>query len=139
MTAHSTTSATALPTTGRPALLRFALRLDAAITAANGIAYLALCWLLDGWLGVPAAFLAAVGFSLLAFAAFVGRLSTRPSPGRVAVAAVIAANVVWALDSVLLLAVDGFGPTLAGQLVVAVQAAGVAGLAALQYAGLRRA
>jgi hypothetical protein len=88
---------------------------------------------------VPAAFLAAVGAFLLAFAAFVGRLSTRPSPGRVAVTAVIAANLLWALDSVLLLAVDGFEATLAGQLVVAVQAAGVAGLAALQYAGLRRA
>ena len=139
MTAHSTTSATALSAAGRPALLRFALRLDAAITAANGVAYLALFWLLDGWLGVPAAFLAAVGAFLLAFAAFVGRLSTRPSPGRLAVTAVIAANVLWALDSVLLLVVDGFGPTLAGQLVVAAQAVGVAGLAALQYAGLRRA
>ena len=139
MTAHSTTPAAALPATGRLALLRFALRLDAAITAANGVTYLALCRLLDGWLGVPSAFLAAVGVFLLAFAAFVGRLSTRPSPHRVAVAAVIAANVLWALDSVLLLAVDGFEPTLAGQVVVAVQAAGVAGLAALQYAGLRRA
>ena len=139
MTAHSTTRATALPTTGRPALLRFALRLDAAVTAANGVAYLGLCWLLDGWLGVPTAFLAAVGAFLLAFAAFVGRLSARPSPNRVAVSAVVAANVLWALASVLLLAVDGFGPTVAGQVVVAVQAAGVAGLAALQYAGLRRA
>jgi hypothetical protein len=139
MTAHGTTQVTALPTTGRPALLRFALRLDAAVTAANGVAYLGLCWLLDGWLGVPAAFLAAAGAFLLAFAAFVGRLATRRSPSRLAVGAVIAANVVWALDSVLLLAVDGFGPTVAGQVVVAVQAAGVAGLAALQYAGLRRA
>jgi hypothetical protein len=139
MTAHSTTSATALPTTGRPALLRFALRLDAAITAANGAAYLALCWLLDGWLGVPAGFLAAVGVFLLGFAAFVGRLATRPSPHRVAVTAVIAANVLWALDSALLLAADWFSPTVAGQVVIALQAAGVAGLAALQYAGLRRA
>jgi len=135
MTAHTATTIT----TADAGLLRFALRLDAAITAANGVAYLALCWLLDGWLGVPTAFLAAVGAFLLAFAAFVGRLSARPSPNRVAVSAVIAANVLWALDSVLLLAVDGFGPTVAGQVVVAVQAAGVSGLAALQYAGLRRA
>jgi len=134
MTAHTATIPTA-----DAGLLRFALRLDAVITAVNGVAYLALCWLLDGWLGVPAAFLAAVGAFLLAFAAFVGRLSSRPAPGRVAVAAVIAANVLWALDSVLLLAVDGFGPTLAGQVVVALQAAGVTGLAALQYVGLRRA
>ena len=53
--------------------------------------------------------------------------------------AVIAANVLWALDSALLLAADWFTPTTAGQVVVALQAFGVAGLAALQYAGLRRA
>jgi hypothetical protein len=120
-------------------LLRFALRLDAAITAANGIAYLALFWLLDGWLGVPGAFLAGVGAFLLAFAGFVGRLAARASPHRGAVITVIAANVLWALDSALLLAADWFSPTTAGQIVIALQAAGVAGLAALQYAGLRRA
>ena len=53
--------------------------------------------------------------------------------------AVIAANVMWALDSALMLAADWFSPTVAGQVVIALQAAGVAGLAALQYAGLRRA
>ena len=134
MTAHTAT----IPTTGA-GLLRFALRLDAAVTAANGIAYLAGFWLLDSWLGVPGAFLAGVGAFLLAFAGFVGRLAAQASPHRGAVLAVIAANVLWALDSALLLAADWFSPTVAGQVVVALQAAGVAGLAALQYAGLRRA
>ena len=134
MTAH-----TATITTTDAGLLRFALRLDAAITAANGAAYLALCWLLDGRLGVPAAFLAGVGAFLVAFAAFVGRLAAQPSPARGAVVAVIGANVLWALDSALLLAADWLSPTGAGQVVIALQAAGVAGLAALQYAGLRRA
>jgi hypothetical protein len=101
--------------------------------------YLALCWLLDGWLGVPAAFLAGVGAFLVAFAAFVGRLAAQASPARGAVIAVIAANVMWALDSALMLVADWFSPTVAGQVVIALQAAGVAGLAALQYAGLRRA
>ena len=135
MTAHT---ATTIPA-ANGALLRFALRLDAAITAANGVAYLALCWLLDGALGVPAAFLAGVGAFLVVFAAFVGRLAAQASPARGAVIAVIAANVLWALDSALLLAAEWFSPTVAGQVVVALQAAGVAGLAALQYAGLRRA
>jgi hypothetical protein len=134
MTAHTATIHTA--DTG---LLRFALRLDAAVTAVNGIAYLALFRLLDGWLGVPGGFLAGVGAFLIAFAAFVGRLSAQPSPHRGAVIAVIAANVLWALDSALLLAADWFSPTAAGQVVIALQAVGVAGLAALQYAGLRRA
>ena len=48
MTAH-----TATITTTDAGLLRFALRLDAAITAANGAAYLALCWLLDGGSACP--------------------------------------------------------------------------------------
>ena len=134
MTAHTATIHTA-----DAGLLRFALRLDAAITAANGIAYLALCWLLEGRLGVPVGFLAAVGAFLLGFAAFVGRLGAHAEPHRGAVVAVIAANVLWALDSALLLAADWFSPTAAGQVVIALQAAGVAGLAALQYAGLRRA
>ena len=134
MTAHTATIHTA-----DAGLLRFALRLDAAVTAANGIAYLALFWLLDGWLGVPGAFLAGVGAFLIAFAAFVGRVSALAMPHRGAVGAVIAANALWALDSALLLAADWFTPTTVGQVVIALQAAGVAGLAALQYAGLRRA
>jgi hypothetical protein len=46
---------------------------------------------------------------------------------------------VCALASLLLPVVDGFSPTLAGQIAIAVLAAGVAGLAALEYSGLRRA
>ena len=135
----SVQSTTAAPTVVSQGLLRFALKLDAAVTAANGLAYLAAFWLLDGWLGLPAALLAGAGVFLLAFAVFVGRLATRPEMARAAVLGVIAVNAVWVADSVLMLAVDGFSPTLAGQVAVAVQAAGVAGLAALQAAGLRRA
>src|SRR3954469_1459438 len=135
MTAHT---ATTLPAT-RAGLLRFSLRLDAVVSAANAVAYLALFWLLDDWLGLPAAVLAAVGAFLLVFSAFVARLATHPSPPRAAVIALIAANVLWALDSALLLAADWFSPTAAGQAVIALRAAGVAGLAALQAAGLQRA
>ena len=122
-----------------PGLLRLALKLDAGVTAASGLAYLAGFALLDSFLGVPAALLIGVGAFLLVYAAFVGLLSTSERPNRTAVIAVIAANALWAIDSLLLLAVDGFSPDLAGQIVIAVQAVGVAGLAALQYAGLRRA
>ena len=135
MSVHST----AAPTVATHGLLRFALKLDAAVTAANALAYLGAFWLLDGWLGLPAGLLAGAGKFLLAFAAFVGRQAIRPELARGAIAGVIAVNAVWVVDSVLLLAVDGFSPTLAGQVVVAVQAAGVAGLAALQGVGMRRA
>jgi hypothetical protein len=134
-----TSAHTATIHTADAGLLHLALRLDAAVTAASGIAYVALFWLLDGWLGVPGALLAGVGAFLLAFAAFVGRLSAHASPPRSAVIAVIAANVIWALDSALLLAADWFTPAAAGQVLIALQAFGVAGLAALQYTGVRRA
>ena len=50
----------------------------------------------------------------------------------------IAANALWVVDSLLALALDWFTPTTAGQILIAVQAVLVAGLAALQYVGLRR-
>src|SRR5918998_277247 len=124
------TTLTAIHST-RSGLLKFALQLDAAVTAANAILYLAAFALLDGWLGVPVEL-------LLAFAAFVGRLAAQEQPARASVIGVIAVNVAWAIDSVLLLALDAFSPTLAGQLVIAAQAAGVAAPAALQVVGLRR-
>ena len=141
MTAHTTASATtrAVVAPAEDSLLRLALKGDAAITALNAVAYLGAFWLLDGWLGLPPALLIGVGAFLLAFAAFVGRLATRPAMARAAVAGVIGANALWVLDSVIAVAVDAWSPTLGGQIVIAVQAAGVAGLAALQYFGLRRA
>ena len=123
--------------TVRTDLLRFALRLDAAVTAVNAVAYLALFALLDGLLGVPAAVLIGAGAILLPFAAFVACIAAKPS--RAAVIGIIAVNVVWALDSFAVLAAGVWNPTVAGQVVIAVQAVGVLGLAALQAAGLRRA
>jgi hypothetical protein len=120
-------------------LLRFALFADGAVTGANGVVYLLGAPLLDGPLGLPAGLLAAVGVFLLIYDGLVLRLATRPAMPRAAVAAVIAANAVWVVDSVLALALDWFSPTTAGQLLIAVQAVGVAALATLQYAGLRRA
>ena len=55
---------------------------------------------------------------------------------RAAVVAVIAANALWVVDSLIALALDWFTPTTAGQVLIALQAVGVAGLAALQYVGL---
>jgi hypothetical protein len=53
--------------------------------------------------------------------------------------AVIAANALWAIDSLIALALDWFTPTTVGQVLIAVQAVLVAGLAALQYVGLKQA
>jgi hypothetical protein len=128
-----------LPTrAGAAWLLRLVLKADAAVTGANGVAYVAAAPLLDGWLGVPAGFLVAVGAFLVVYSGLVLRLATRPAVPRAGVVAVIAANALWAVVSLAFLALDALSPTTAGQVVVAVQAVGVAGFAALQYVALRR-
>jgi hypothetical protein len=130
------THALATPRPADGGLLRFALTLDGVVTGAMGVAFLAGAALLDGWLGLPASLLVAVGAFLAVYGVLVLRLATRPVRG--AVIAVIAANAVWAVDTLLALALDWHEPTVAGQLVIAVQAVGSAGFAALQYLGLRR-
>jgi hypothetical protein len=133
------TQTIATPRHATGGLLRFALTLDGVATGANGVLYLAGAPLLDGWLGLPAEMLMAVGAFLIAYAALVLRLATRPAMPRTAVVAVIAANTLWAIDSLLALALDWFTPTTAGQALIALQAVLVAGLAALQYVGLKQA
>jgi hypothetical protein len=135
MTAHTITSTT----TVESPLLRFALKADAVVTGANAAVYMAAAPLLDSWLGVPTGVLLAIGAFLAVYAGLVYRLATRAAMPRGAVAAVIATNVVWAVDSLIALGLDWFTPTVAGQVIIAVQAAGVLAFAALQYAGLRRA
>lgn len=132
------TEALATPRHATGSLLRFALTLDGVATGANGILYLAGAPLLDGWLGLPTGMLIAVGAALIVYGALVLRLATRPAMPRAAVAAVIAANALWVVDSLIALALDWFTPTTAGQILIAAQAVLVAGLAALQYVGLRR-
>ena len=119
-------------------LLRFALKADAGVTAANAVAYLAAFAVLDGWLGIPTGVLIAVGAFLAVYAGLVSRLAASATVPHAAVAAVIAANALWAVDSLIALGMDWFTPTTAGQVVIAVQAVGVAGLAAVQYLALRR-
>ena len=131
--------AIATPRHATGGLLRFALTLDGVATGANGVLYLAGAPLLDGWLGLPTEMLMAVGAFLIAYAALVLRLATRPAMPRVAVVAVIAANVLWAVVSLIALTLDWFSPTTVGQILIAVQAVLVAGLAALQYVGLKQA
>jgi hypothetical protein len=120
------------------ALLRLALTADAVASGANGLAYLASSALLDGWLGVPTGLLLALGPFLAVYGTLVLRVATLTPIPRAAAAAVIAGNAAWVAVSLLALALDWFSPTLAGEIVIAVQAIAVAALAAAQYAGLRR-
>ena len=121
----------------RGTLLRGALRLDALVTGANGIAYLAAAGVLDSLLGLPASLLRGAGAFLVLFAAAVWLVAARPAISHRAAGAVIAANAVWAIDSVVALAAGWWSPSTAGAVWIAMQAVVVAAFAGLQLTGLR--
>jgi hypothetical protein len=127
-----------LATLPREALVRLALKLDAVVTGANGAAYLALADVLDEPLGMPSGMLRAVGAFLLVFSLGVWLVATRQAVRPGAVAAVIAANLLWVVESLALVAFDWFSPATAGAVWVVLQALVVGGFAALQVRGLRR-
>ena len=119
-------------------LLRLALRLDAAVTGLNGAAYLAAAPLLDDVLGLSGGLLRGVGAFLLVYAAAVWLVGAGARISAAAVEAVVVANVLWAIGSVVAVA-TGFGsPTTVGVVWLVLQAVVVAAFAALQLAGLRR-
>ena len=120
---------TALP---RDAQLRLALKLDAVVTGANGAAYLALAGPLEDLLGVEASLLRPVGAFLLAFAAFVYVVATRPEVPRAGVTAVIEANVLWVIGSLAFVGIGVSSPEPAGSVWTVMQAVVVAGFAGLQ-------
>ena len=118
--------------------LRLALRLDAAVTGANGAAYLLAAPLLHDLLGVPSGTLRGLGAFLLLFAGGVALVAARPVVSPVATEAVIGANALWAVGSVAVVLAGGFALTGVGTAWVLLQAAVVGGFAALQLAALRR-
>jgi hypothetical protein len=130
---------TSIPiTTERTPLLRLALKLDAIMTGANGAAYLIAAGPLGDLLGLSPALLRGTGAFLVAFAAAVWLTATRRSISRPAVYAIVAANAIWAVDSIVA-AIAGWGtPDTAGTVWIVLQAIVVAGFAELQLAGLKR-
>jgi len=119
--------------TARPSLLRDVMRLDAAVTGANGVAYLALAGPLEDLLGLSAPLLRGVGAFLVVFALFVAVLGTRVP------LAVIGANIAWAAGSIVA-AIAGWGsPETVGTVWIVLQAITVGAFAELGLLGLRRA
>jgi hypothetical protein len=122
----------------REALLRLALKLDAAVTGANGVIYLAAASPLEDLLGIDPALMRAVGGFLVLFAVAVWVVATRPRVPRAGVLAVIDANAIWAIGSVVFAIAAVSSPTTVGSVWIVVQALVVAGFAALQGYALRR-
>ena len=135
----STAAGNAARSHTRPdATLRLALRLDAVVTGANGAAYLLAAPVLDDLLGLSPGLLRGVGVFLMAYAVAVWLVgSRRPLPIRAAWA-VVDLNVLWSIGSVVAVLTGTFATTTAGDVWLVLQAAVVAGFAALQVTGLRR-
>ena len=123
--------------------LRLSLLGDAAASGATGLLLAAAAGPLGGLLGLPAPLLQAAGLVLLPYALLVAWLGTRAAPSRNALRAVIATNLLWVADSLLLLLLGhplaGLAPTGLGIAFVLAQAAVVLGFAAAQGVALRRA
>ncbi len=118
------------------ALLSTVLKIDAAVTGVNGLAYLVAADLLEAPLGLSPALLRPLGASLLVFAGMVRHVATRRPIRPKSVGLVIAVNVLWVVDTLAAVAAGWLTPTTAGALWAVAQAAVVAGFAALQYRAL---
>ena len=116
-------------------MLRNALLIDGLLSGFTGL----LLVLAAGWLGafleLPRLLLLVAGSALLPFAALLVWLANRAEISRQAIWAVIAVNVVWVVDS--LLVVGWVSPNLFGHAFVIAQALAVALLAELQWFGLK--
>jgi hypothetical protein len=126
-------------TNGHPyLLLRHVLLLDAAASGAMSLLLIAGAGLLEGLLGLPVALMREAGLILIPYAALVAWVGTRELIARRAVWSIIAANALWAVASLGLLASGLVAPTGLGWAFVVAQAAAVAVLGELQYAALKR-
>jgi hypothetical protein len=126
------------PMTDSWKLLRRALLADGVISGATGALMLIAASPLGSLLGLNVTLLRTAGLSLLPFAALLVYLAVRPTIPPRLVWVIVGCNVLWALDSVLLLASGWASPTLWGYLFTLGQALAVMAFAGLQYAGLRR-
>ncbi|WP_372617659.1 hypothetical protein [Falsiroseomonas sp.] len=126
----------------RTKLLRLALLGDAAASGAMGVLLAGAAGPLAAPLGLPEGLLRGAGLALLPWAGWLVWLGTSAEIRRAALRAVIAVNLVWVADSLLLLAgagLFGLAPSGLGIAFVLAQAAAVLGLAGLQATALRRA
>ncbi|TQM26048.1 hypothetical protein [Nocardia bhagyanarayanae] len=119
-------------------LLRTSLRLDAVITGANGIAYLALSGPLESLLGLDRGLGIAIGVFLTLYGLGVAAIGSTKSINPVAARAVIGLNAAWVLVSLAALVAGALDLNVVGSVWAVMQAATVGGFAALQYLGLRK-
>ncbi len=119
-------------------LLRRAVQFDALFSSVSALLLTFGAGALTPWLNLPEALLRESGLFLIAYAALVGWLGTRPSMPKALVWIVIVGNAAWTVASIALLFSGAVTPNLLGAAFVAMQAIAVGAIAELQYVGLRR-
>lgn len=119
-------------------LLSNALLLDAVTSGASGVLLVSTAGTLGPLLGLPVDLLRYAGLLFLPWAAMLAFTAMRQTLPKVLVWLVIGLNAVYALESVLAVALGWLQPTTLGYAFVLFQAAVVAALAEAQYIGLRR-
>ncbi len=135
----TTTSAsvTAHEIPARQGMRRFALRIDAVVSGANGVAYLALAGPLADLFGVSGSLLRPIGAFFLVWAAALWLLSSSEAITRGEMIAVAALNAVWVAGSLVFAATGAESPDTVGTVWVLLQALVVSGFAGLQLAASR--
>lgn len=119
-------------------LLRRVLVVDAVTSGGMGLAMVAFAELFANLLQLPLELVSEAGIVLLPFAAFVGFVASRREPARIAVWTIIALNVVWVVDSIVLLFTGWVAPNALGYAFVIAQAAVVLVFADFEFMGLKR-
>ncbi|HEY8559904.1 MAG TPA: hypothetical protein VIL74_05845 [Pyrinomonadaceae bacterium] len=119
--------------------LRYVLLADAATCAACGLLLALGGAFLQNLSGLPAPLMFYAGLSLFPFTAFLVFAATRKSVSKPAVWAIVGLNLLWTIDSFLLLASGYVEPTAFGYAFVIFQAIGVLAFAELEFIGLRKA
>ncbi len=116
--------------------LRVLLGLDGAFCLVGGVALVAGAGVLGPAMGLQVGLLRGAGLVLLPWGAFVAWCASRAVPPRPAVLAVVVLNLIWAVDSVMLLATGWVAPNGLGVGFVLAQAAMGGGIAVLQWLAL---
>ncbi|MBU1378946.1 MAG: hypothetical protein KKE02_07740 [Alphaproteobacteria bacterium] len=123
----------------RSTFLRTVIALDAAACGVMGAAFAFDAGWLEGPLGLSPALMQPVGWFLLPYAGLLAWLATRPALPRAVVWTLVGFNVVWAVESIALVALGWVQPTTPGLAVVVLQAVAALVVADLQYLALRKA
>jgi hypothetical protein len=131
-TANTTTATTGLVT------LKTALLLDATVTGANALAYLAGAAVLDSLLGPSPMHFIDIGAFLAVCAVILAITGTRRPISRGWATFAAELNIAWAVGSIAVVAFGWFDLTTTGEVWTIMQAAVVVAFAALQLTALRR-